>query len=686
MAEKIYSTENDPLNYAGAPPNVLPEREYGSVEAEPPEMTPEEETKLLQLEQLRGLEKVTDILNALHSLQNIAEDMKEDELDRVGRRVVEEYEADLRSRLPWMTQMEEAIKMARMIAEEKTWAGEKVANIIYPLIASASIQFAARAYPEVIKGPDVVKAKVIGTDPEGEKGRRGKRMAAHMSHEFLDVMDGWEESVDQLLTSLPILGCFFKKTYNSNGNNISEGVFPEDLVVDYFSKDLESASRVTHLLELRPNDIEERIRSGVFLEFDYKSPPKTTSADDGDVDRNADDDAPHLFLEQHRWLDLDDDGYKEPYVVTVHETSGKVVRIVARWDLDGVETNEKGDIVKITPTNYFTRFLFLRDPDGGFYGLGFGALLFHLNKTANTTINQLLDAGTRQNRGGGFIGRGVKLGVNRGSSGAKFPSGTWSNVSNSGDDLRKAIVPFPNVSPSPVLIELLKFIIDGGKELAMQTDAISGQNPPQNTPAATTLALIEQGLKLFSGVIKRLHRSLKLEFDKVRRLMRMFCDEQTYALEMDEPDADLSVDYSAADMDLIPVSDPNNASDLQRLTKAQALMDLRGTGLNDEEIVKYFIESLRVDSPERFIIVGEQPPDPLQEAEIALKQAETALAMAEAGKADAEAALSQEKINTEKILQQTKAGDTVTKAATAAADIEEKKRAGKEKPTEKNKK
>jgi hypothetical protein len=33
----------------------------------------------------------------------------------------------------------------------------------------------------------------------------------------------------------------------------------------------------------------------------------------------GDRDKPHEFLEQHRYWDLDEDGYPEPYIVTVHK-------------------------------------------------------------------------------------------------------------------------------------------------------------------------------------------------------------------------------------------------------------------------------------------------------------------------------------------------------------------------------
>ena len=42
------------------------------------------------------------------------------------------------------------------------------------------------------------------------------------------------------------------------------------------------------------------------------------------------------FLEQHRLLDLDGDGYEEPYIVTIHKTSHKVARIVADFGEDDI--------------------------------------------------------------------------------------------------------------------------------------------------------------------------------------------------------------------------------------------------------------------------------------------------------------------------------------------------------------
>src|SRR5690606_28024944 len=144
-------------------------------------------------------------------------------------------------------------------------------------------------------------------------------------------------------------------------------------------------------------EIEERIRDGRFSAFDYEN------AERGEGEGSEDDSAPHLFLEQHRLLDLDEDGYPEPYIVTVHKGSMEVVRIVANFAPETVTTGDDGSVLAIRRQEYFVHYQFLPNPDGGFYGLGFGWLLASTNETINSTLNQLLDAGHLANTQGGLI-------------------------------------------------------------------------------------------------------------------------------------------------------------------------------------------------------------------------------------------------------------------------------------------
>ena len=596
-------------------------------------------------------QEVLDVLNAFAQSNNIAEGIDEKRLLEIGDSVFKGYEIDETSRDDWKKANEKIFELAEQLGSDKYYQGELVSNVKYPIISTASIQFSARAYPNIVKGSDVVKCQIVGSDPDGIKAARGKRVKQHMSYQVLEQMDSWEDEMDQLLMSMALVGCEFKKTYYSplTGKPVSEMVKAQDLVVNYKAKSLEKAQRVTHIIELYPNEVRERILNGVFLEHDYESP----SGEEEDAD---DEDSPITYLEQHGWQDLDDDGYKEPYVITIRKDTKKVVRIVARFDVEGISFDEKGNITRIVPVHYFTQFTFLPAFDGGFYKMGFGSLLAPLTDTVNTTINQLLDAGTMSNRQGGFIGRGVKIKRGGASGSVFFKQGEWKMVQSQGDDLRKGIVPLPTKEPSGVLFQLLGLMLEAAKELASQADVLTGEHPKGNVPATTTLALIEQGLKVFSAIYKRIYRALKSEFKKIRRLNQMYLSDDEYnsiidftqMVQQQDPQTGEVVEvrqqvmvsakeeYSDQFMDIIPVSGAADVSDTQRIMKAQGLLEMRGQGLNDDAINRRYLEAMEVPDVEELLPKeGSKPPlDPkfiIEEEKLRLKNMELQLKEFELG-------------------------------------------------------
>lgn len=556
---------------------------------------------------------------------NIAEDLDESLLSEIGARAVKEYEIDDTSRSEWKNKTEQAMELAMQVAKEKQFPWPKAANVIWPLMTTASIQFAARAYPAIVQNRNVVKGVVIGSDdgepqmapdgtpavqqapngqvqpvwkvPPGIKQSRADGIAEHMSWQLLDEMPEWEPETDTLLHVLPIVGCHFRKTYFDPGEqrNMSLCVWAKKLIINYKAKSLETAPRITEELEFYPNEIEEHFRSGLWLEQEF-GPAK--DAQDGD------DDAPHQFLEQHRYLDLDEDGYKEPYIVTVHKESRKVVRIVARYDADGITFSHRTHkIVKIKPIQYYTKYDFLPNPDGGIYGVGFGQLLRPLNEAINTTLNQLLDAGTLQNTGGGFIAKGLSM-----NAGAiRFVMGEYKVVNVAGGTLRENIVPMQFPGPSPVLFQLLGMLVEAGKEVAAIKDILTGDSSASaNTPATTTLALIEQGLKVFTAIYKRIHRALKQELNKLYDLNRKFGDERSEYKVGDTWKQITRQDYVLGS-GVEPVSDPTMVSDMQRLGRAQFLMQFAGDPMcNPLEIRRRMFTAANIDQIDKILVT--QPP------------------------------------------------------------------------------
>jgi chaperonin GroES len=583
----------------------------------------EPEDTMGETEEQHPLMRLVDLIN----MPNIAEELDDSKLSEIGQRVVREYEIDKNSRSEWEAKMSKAMDLAMQVAEAKTFPWPNAANVKYPLLTTAAIQFAARAYPAIVQGADVVRGKVVGRDVDGSKLDRAERIGQHMSYQLLDEMDGWEEDTDKLLHILPIVGCCFRKTYFDPdlGRNVSEMVSAKNLVVNYNAKSFETTPRATQIFDLYPHQITERMRSGMYLDVELGLP----QGNDGDED------GAHEFLEQHRRLDLDEDGYSEPYCVTVHKDTGKVVRIYARYDADGVHVdNRTHKVVRVEAVNYFTKYGFIPSPDGGFYDVGFGSLLWDINETINSTMNRLLDAGTLANTGGGLIGKGVKIkgGVLR------IRPGEWVPVDNPGGDLAANMYPLPVPQPSPVLFELLGFLTDAGREVASVKDVLSGDSMSANMPATTTMAMVEQGLTQFTAIYKRIHRSLASELKKLYRLNRLYLPPETYFRVLDDEKAVAQTDYEDESVDIKPISDPTVITDQQRLSKAQYLMQFMGDQMvNQYELRRRVLEAARIESIDVLLPEPQPPqPDPLQEATVALT-------LAEADKSTAQAVESQAK-------------------------------------------
>lgn len=546
--------------------------------------------------------------------KNIAESLSKEQLHKIGANCRYQFEADLASRKTWEDNIDDWLKLAMQTREPKSFPWNKASNIKYPLISTAAMQFAARAYPSLVPSDGkVVKGIVVGQDPDGTKQERADRIAQFMSWQVMYDMQDWEEDMDKLLMMLPIIGTVFKKTYYDVACEKIKSylVSPKDLVVNYWARTLEEAERISEVIEMPKRILIERQKQELFLteELPDPSPNQFTTLP---IDNyNVTDEAiPYTLIEQHTFLDLDDDGYTEPYIITFDRKSGTVLRIVARFTKDGIKTNEKGKIISIKPVQYYTKFSFVPNPDGSFYDLGFGILLGPINESVNTLINQLTDAGTLSNLQSGFIGKGLRLKMGD----QRFTPGEWKPVNATADDLRKQIVPLPTKEPSEVLFKLMQAMITAGKELASVAEIFTGKMPGQNTPATTTMASVEQGMKVFTAVYKRVFRSLDKEFKKIFELNETYLDPNTYVSVLDT--AIGPNDFSDSDYDVCPGADPNAVSSSEKMQKAQALLELLPMGILDPiEVVTRILQAQEQPNYEKLFNqqvqqTGQMPPPP----------------------------------------------------------------------------
>ncbi len=569
---------------------------------------------------------------------NLCSRFKKADLDRIGSECWAGYNRDEGSRRDWMRRNEAGMDLALQIQKDKNfpWAG--CANVAFPLVTIAAMQFHARAYPAIVNGTDVVKCAVFGNDPEGLKTARAERISTHMSWQLLYEDKCWEEQEDKAILNLSIVGTNFKKSYfsSSDDHNVSELVLAKNLVIDYWAKSVETAPRKTHKIPMFRNEVYEKVMRGTFRDI-LEEPwyvgapaPASSTAQIKQDNRQGvappppDDTTSLIFCEQHVNIDLDEDGYAEPYIITFEEVSKQVVRIVTRFDSEKsiervLSGPRKGKIIKIEALEYFTKKTFIPSPDGGIYDIGFGVFLGPLNESVNSLVNMLLDCGTMQTTGGGFLGRGAKI---RGGNYSLAPF-EWKRVDSTGDDLRKSIYQAPVNAPSDVLFQLLSLLINYTNRVAGTTDMMVGENPGQNTPAETSRMMVEMGQKIYTAIFKRIWRATKEEFVKLYKLNGMFL-----ARDRSWPGGATRDDYLGNGDEVSPVADPNITSDSARMQLATAVKQAAATtpGYDHDAVERRWLKAMQVDAPDE-IFKGTEGTPPPKDPKLVIQEAKDGAAM-----------------------------------------------------------
>ena len=491
-------------------------------------------------------------------------------LDQMGQYVVEEFDQDLASRSEWEENATAFHKLFTGYMPEKTEPWENCSNICLPLLTTAVLQFHARAYEALFPPREVVKVYPV----EESDIPRAERVSKFMDYQVLYKMPNYGEGMDKSLMQLPIMGDIHRKTFFDPGisQNVSQYVSSMDVVVNYGVQDIESAKRITHILYLTVNEIRKRVRKEIFLEeaWDLGPGEKTNQSplrdqvDDaqGTQEAGLDHDKTRMFLEQQRDWDLDGDGIAEPYVVTTDYETGLVVRITSR--------THQGKVVE-----YWTHYVFFPNPEG-YYGLGLGILIRHLNEAANGIINEVIDAGSLANMQGGFVN--TRSGIKGGA--LDFQRGQYKSVNANTDDLRKAIFSFEFKGPNATLYQVLGLLFNQVERVSSISESMSGKMPSSDTTTNATLAVIEQGSKVISSIYKRIRQSLKKEFDKIYRLNSLFLDEELYfhflwlnnLPDMQQQQEPIGKADFRDDDNVQPVSDPSIISKSEKVAKAQLVV------------------------------------------------------------------------------------------------------------------
>lgn len=554
---------------------------------------------------------------------NLAEFLDGGELGRISSKLISLYEEDVESRKDWYETFKDGLDLLGIKSDPRSEPFEGSSGVYHPLLAEAVTQFQAQAYKELLPAGGPVDTRVLGriTDPKLMQANRVKNF---MNYQIVFKMEEYDPEMDQLLFYLPLSGSAFKKSYYDPtvGRAVSRFVKSEDLVVPYYTTDLITTPRITHVIHMTENDLKKLKLSGFYRDTAMSSPSMINeTAINEKIDEleglsPSGQDREFTLLEMHVELDLEgfehtgEDGEPTgvaiPYIVTICKDTNEVLSI--RRNYSPMDPLRK----KI---EYFTHYKFL--PGLGFYGFGLIHMIGGVTKSATSILRQLIDAGTLSNLPAGFKSRG--LNIQRADD--PIQPGEWRDVDTPGGTIRDSFLPLPYKEPSGTLANLLGVLVESGKQFASVIDSGAGDQN-QNAPVGTTIAMLERGQRVVSAIHKRLHYAQKNEFKILKRIFGEVLPPE-YPYQVQGAQQTVFKEDFGNQVDVVPVSDPNIFSTTQRIILAQTQLQLAQSAPQIHNLKAAFRKmylALNVQDIDELLLpeVQAAPKDPIQENQDAL--------------------------------------------------------------------
>jgi len=529
---------------------------------------------------------------------NLAETMPEPDLKSLASKFLELISKDKEARKKRDEQYEEGLRRTGLGDDAPGGAQFNGASkVVHPMMTEACIDFASRAVKELLppQGPakDLIEGEITL-----KKLQKAKRKTAMMNWQLTVQSQEFRSELEQLLTQVPLGGAqYLKMSWDEARNRPGFlAVMIDDMYLPYAATNFYTAQRKTHVQYLTQLDYEERVKSGMYREVDLTPPglePDRSAADqandkiEGRSDSSYNEDGLRTVFECHVIADIEGDG-NAPYIITIDKSSSKVLAIYRNWDMED-ESREALD--------WFVEFPFI--PWRGAYPIGLPHMIGGLSAAATGALRALMDSAHIQN-----VPTMLKLkGGTRGGQSLNIQPTQVEEIEGglNVDDVRKLAMPIPFNPPSPTLFQLLGFVVDAGKGVVRTSmDNLADQNP--NAPVGTTLALIQEGMTVFSSIHARLHSAMARTLRILHRLNAMYLDDDDTKREVGEELA-TRADFNGP-MDVVPVSDPSIFSEAQRFAQVQAVSQ-RAAALpqlyNQRKVEERLLETLRVPNPKELL-------------------------------------------------------------------------------------
>ena len=546
--------------------------------------------------------------SVLEHFANVVDEVDQSMLKESVTDLLEKIERDKEAREKRDKQYEEGLRRTGLGDDAPGGAQFTGANkVVHPMLVEACVDFSARFMKEIFPPNGPVKSKVNG-EQEKSKLEKAQRKADFMNWQITEQMTEFRGELEQLSTQLPLGGGqYMKLMWDAQRRRPNaEFVAIDDIYLPFAATNFYTAERKTHVQYITKMEYNKRIKTGMYIDVDLGAPDdpeysKASQANDkieGRKDQSYNEDGLRTMFEIYTYFDLGDG--VEPYIITIDKSTSKALGLYRNWEPEDTQKKELDWIVE---------FPFV--PWRGAYPIGLTHMIGGLSGAATGALRALLDSAHIQN-----IPTMLKLKGGPGGQTLNLQPTEIAEIEGGAlvDDIRKIAMPIPFNQPSPVLFQLLGFLVEAGKGV-VQTSFERLSDQSTNQPVGTTLALIEQGMVVFSSIHSRLHSSMAKCLKVIHRINSAYLTEE----DIEACDAGLEIEPSDFDgpMDVIPVSDPSIFSETQRFAQIQAIIQRAAVApqlYDARKVEEMFLRVMKIPGDEVLVsLPGTDDIDPVSE-------------------------------------------------------------------------
>jgi hypothetical protein len=537
---------------------------------------------------------------------NLAEDMNNSDMMTISSQLLEFIERDKEARSLRDKQYEEGLRRTGLGDDAPGGADfQGASKVVHPMLTEACVDFSSRVIKEIFPAGGPVKEFIPGEVTQAKRDK-AQRKQKFMNWQLTQQMVEFRPELEQLTTQIPLGGAQYMKMVWDEQRNRPMSIFVpiDDVYLPYSATSFYTAERKTHVQYLTRLEFEKRVGTGMYREIslvapqepELTGPAKANNKIEGKEQNSYNEDGMRTVFEISCFLDFEDNFGLAPYLVTIDHTTKEVLAIFRNWDPDDEQQEELVHMIE---------WPFV--PWRGAYPIGLPHMIGSLSAAATGSLRALLDSAHINN----FPGMLKLKGGSRGGQSDRIEPTQVTEIEGGVgvDDVRKIAMPVPFNPPNPVLYQLLGFVTEAARGVVRTTyEQLGNQNP--NVPVGTTLAMIEQGMTVFSAIHARLHYAMGMTLKVLHRLNSKHIDDD-YIMRVTGEEMCKAKDFLGV-MDVIPVSDPNIFSDVQRSAQMQAVVQRAAAmpALYDQRAVEErFLEGMKIPD---FKALMAKKPEPIE--------------------------------------------------------------------------